>query len=168
MSLYNNALFPEYIFNKRLSILFFDFYACFSTEFILTFKKYLEKIGISKIIIRNIEPELLQFNRTIETADLPDNFEQAVKSIMSQNYIDSEVSLYMMTELFELTDSLTNASFSLVLNRAYDVGVFGTLKNSFTELFDEFEIKDVRSYLSALQGVHYTDALDNKLKVNYS
>lgn len=168
MSLYNGARFPEYIFKERMiNIIFFDFHVCFSDDFIFAFKQYLEKLGVNKITINNIEPQKLSFNQTIETAKLPEKFNTIVKTTMAQNYIESEVSLYMMTELAEIFEPNNENSFSLILDRSYDIAIFGTLSKSFVGIFNKFKIQDVRSYLSSIMLSYFTEDFDNKIIRNY-
>jgi hypothetical protein len=168
MSLYNGHKFPEYIFKEKpINILFFDFHVCFSDDFLLTLKEYLENVGIREITFNNIEPVGLPFNQTIETAKLPEQFNLAVKTTMTQNYIDSDASLYMYTELAEICNQDSENRFSLILDREYDLGILGTVSNNFVDIFAEFKIDDVSGYLSSLLGSYYTDANDNKVRMNY-
>lgn len=118
-------------------------------------------------MINNIGPEGLPFNQTIETAKLPEQFNLAVKTTMTQSYIDSEASLYMYTELTEIFDQDNENPFSLILDRDFDLGILGTVSSEFVDIFDEFKIDDVPNYVSSLLGSYYTDAIDNKIRTNY-
>jgi hypothetical protein len=146
--LYNGQEFPDYIFTDKVkSYLFVDFDIIFTDEeFWQIMKVFLTNNNVSKIVVENLDPDYL-FREEIDVAGLPKTFMKAVRTENLKGYFSCDANLHMITIKTLIYSGENGEIFCILLDRDYSIGIIGFSNPIKSEIFMEYEIKDVTDYL---------------------
>jgi len=147
-SLHNGKYIPEYIFTDEVrSYCFIEFEFAFSNKFWKTFKIPLEKSGIKRIRITNLQPDN-PFSTDVDVTSLPDGFLRAVESNVIESDISDKVSFHLLTEKALIFAPDNENCFCILLDREYEIAVIGFSSPQVDEALTQFAIDDLPNYLT--------------------
>src|ERR1700733_672998 len=166
--LFNGESFPEFIFtNKVKSYLFFEFDFVFTEEFWLILKKLLEKSGVQKIFVENLQPAY-HFNEEVDVASLPGSFIKIAQEANLEGYFSFNASLHMITEKALIYSHQDEEAFCILLDRAYSIAIMGLSNSIETDFLSEFTIKDMPDYLTlAFAGKNLPNSFKKSFHENW-
>ena len=148
--LYNGKRFPEYVFDRRdVSYVFIEFDAVFDNAFLLGLENFLNNYKLQSVQVKNVEPELFEFNVEIPAVDFARSFKAVATTEKPQSYISVPASFYMLTEHALVYTNDNKQPFCIVLDRRYWIAIIGVANVSALHYFARFSIGDVLDYLSA-------------------
>ncbi|HYF31801.1 MAG TPA: hypothetical protein VD993_11840 [Chitinophagaceae bacterium] len=149
VALYNGKEFPEFIFiRKDLTYLFIEFIFIFQEEFLIRFKKFLDKYQISKIIIENLQPVGCEFYDEVVVQEFPTSFINSVSQDRIKTSLGATISFQMITEQGVIYTKENETLFTIVLDRDCWIAIIGLSRPEDFHFFEDISITNVIQYLT--------------------
>lgn len=148
-NMYNNKSFPEKIFSEDISdwvFLYFD--EIFKEDFLSKLKEFCLNIGCKSLFIKNIEPSDYKFFEETTVINMPEELQQIVSLEQVTDYINAPMSFAQLAEEGIIYGNETPPVFCLYFIRNFSLAVLGAKEVNVKEKFKEFEIPDLREFLT--------------------